>query len=195
MTTGQRLARLARVPETLAYLRFCRLARLIQAGGIWSILSAILPASSFARYTISPIPVISWLLSYAQIPSQFASMLSPFQDNPVLILLLLSGITFITGMFMEEVSALILVTPILVPVATMAGIDPVHLGIVITLNITIALITPPMGACVFVAAAVSDLEIIEMFKSIWPFVLLAIGVLLLLILFPQITLFLPNLVG
>jgi tripartite ATP-independent transporter DctM subunit len=139
--------------------------------------------------------IISWLLSYAQIPSQFASMLSPFQDNPVLVLLLLSAITFITGMFMEEVSALILLTPIFVPVATMAGIDPVHLGIVITLNITIALITPPMGACVFVAAAVSDLEIIEMFKSIWPFVLLAIGVLLLLILFPQITLLLPNLVG
>ena len=139
--------------------------------------------------------VISWLLSYAQVPNQFASLLAPFQDNPVLVLLMLSGITFITGMFMEEVSALILLTPIFIPVATMAGIDPVHLGIVITLNITIALITPPMGACVFVAAAVSKLEILSLFKTIWPFVLLAIFVLLLLIVFPSITLFLPGLAG
>ena len=106
-----------------------------------------------------------------------------------------SAITFITGMFMEEVSALMLLTPIFLPVATLAGIDPIHLGIVVTLNITIALITPPMVACVFVAAAVSELEIIELFKTIWPFVLLAIGVLIMLIIFPQITLLLPHLVA
>lgn len=139
--------------------------------------------------------VISWLLSYAQVPNQFASLLAPFQDSPIIVLLMLSAITFITGMFMEEVSALILLTPIFLPVATLAGIDPVHLGIVVTLNITIALITPPMGACVFVAAAVSNLEIVELFKTIWPFVLLAISVLILLILFPQITLLLPGLLG
>ncbi len=139
--------------------------------------------------------VISWLLAYAQVPNEFVSMLTPYQDSPILVLLMLSAITFITGMFMEEVSALILLTPIFIPVATLAGIDPVHLGIVITLNITIALITPPMGACVFVAAAVSNLDIMSLFKTIWPFVLVAISVLILLILFPQITLLLPNLVG
>ncbi|MGQ4877837.1 TRAP transporter large permease [Billgrantia sp. LNSP4103-1] len=138
---------------------------------------------------------ISWLLSYAQVPAQFVSLLSPYSDNAVLILLLLSAITFVTGMFMEEVSALMLLTPIFAPVAMMAGIDPVHLGIVITLNITIALITPPMGACVFVAAAVSRIEIVALFRTIWPFVLTAIGVLLLLILFPQLTLWLPAAIG
>lgn len=155
--------------------------------------TAILTGTIFIIMAASS--VISWLLSYAQVPNQFASMLTPFQDNPMLVLFMLSAITFITGMFMEEVSALILLTPIFLPVATLAGIDPVHLGIVITLNITIALITPPMGACVFVAAAVSNLNIISLFKTIWPFVLLAISVLVLLILFPQITLFLPNLVA
>ncbi|OBX35598.1 sialic acid TRAP transporter permease protein SiaT [Halomonas elongata] len=86
---------------------------------------------------------VSWLLSYAQVPSQFVELLTPYIEQPVLILLLLSAITFVTGMFMEEVSALMLLTPIFAPVAMMAGIDPVHLGIIITLNITIALITPP----------------------------------------------------
>jgi tripartite ATP-independent transporter DctM subunit len=167
-------------------LKFAALASAVRS-------TAILTATIFIIMAASS--VISWLLSYAQVPNQFASMLQPFQNNPVLVLFMLSAITFITGMFMEEVSALILLTPIFLPVATLAGIDPVHLGIVVTLNITIALITPPMGACVFVAAAVSNLEIIALFKTIWPFVLLAICVLILLILFPQITLLLPNLVG
>lgn len=136
--------------------------------------------------------VISWLLSYAQVPAEFARMLEPFTGNPTLILLLLSLITFITGMFMEEVSALMLLTPIFVPIALAAGIDPIHLGIVITLNITIALITPPMGACVFVAAAVSRLQITALFRTIWPFVLISMGVLVLLILFPRLVLFLPT---
>ncbi|SFH86817.1 TRAP transporter large permease [Modicisalibacter xianhensis] len=138
---------------------------------------------------------ISWLLSYAQVPAQFVEMLAPYMQNPVIILLMISAITFVTGMFMEEVSALMLLTPIFSPVAMMAGVDPVHLGIIITLNITIALITPPMGACVFVAAAVSRLEIVELFKTIWPFVLTAILVLVLLILYPPLTLWLPTLLG
>lgn len=138
---------------------------------------------------------VSWLLSYAQVPSQFVELLTPYIEQPVVILLLLSAITFITGMFMEEVSALMLLTPIFAPVAMMAGIDPVHLGIIITLNITIALITPPMGACVFVAAAVSRLEITALFRTIWPFVVTALLVLLALILFPSLTLWLPTLLG
>ncbi|RUR33160.1 TRAP transporter large permease [Vreelandella nanhaiensis] len=138
---------------------------------------------------------ISWLLSYAQVPAQFVSLLSPHIDNAIIILLLLSAITFLTGMFMEEVSALMLLTPIFAPVAMMAGIDPVHLGVIITLNITIALITPPLGACVFVAAAVSRLEIVSLFKTIWPFVLTAIAVLLLIIFFPALALWLPSIFG
>ena len=138
---------------------------------------------------------ISWLLSYAQVPAQFVSLLTPYVDNAIIILLLLSAITFLTGMFMEEVSALMLLTPIFAPVAMIAGIDPVHLGVIITLNITIALITPPLGACVFVAAAVSRLEIVSLFKTIWPFVLTAIAVLLLIIFFPALALWLPTYFG
>ena len=138
---------------------------------------------------------ISWLLSYAQVPTQFVELLTPYISDPIVILLMLSGITFVTGMFMEEVSALMLLTPIFSPVAMMAGIDPVHLGIIITLNITIALITPPMGACVYVAAAVSRLEIVSLFRTIWPFVVMAILVLLVLIVFPSLTLWLPTVLG
>ncbi|WP_010323440.1 TRAP transporter large permease [Marinobacterium stanieri] len=159
----------------------------------WKALAETTLLSSAIFLIIAASAVVSWLLAYAQVPEHFATLLQPFADNPVLILLMLSLITFGVGMLMEEVSSLMLLTPVFLPVALHAGIDPVHLGIVITMNITIALITPPMGACVFVAAAVSKLDITVMFKAIWPFVLVAIAVLLTVIFFPSLTLFIPSL--
>ncbi|WP_043531433.1 TRAP transporter large permease [Litchfieldella xinjiangensis] len=167
----------------------------LQISDIWRAIADTARLSSAIFLIMAASATISWLLSYEQVPAQFVELLSPYIDSPIVILLMLSAITFVTGMFMEEVSALMLLTPILAPVAMLAGIDPVHLGIIITLNITIALITPPMGACVFVAAAVSRLEIVELFKTIWPFVLIAVFVLILLILFPSLTLWLPTLLG
>lgn len=152
--------------------------------------TALLSGSIFVIIAASA--VVSWLLAYAQLPNQLVEYLSPFQENPTAVLLILSLITFFIGMLMEEVSALMLLTPVFFPVAIASGIDPIHLGVVITVNITIALITPPMGACVFVAAAVSKLQISEMFKSIWPFVLVAVFVQIFVICFPTLTLSLPG---
>ncbi|UBU50121.1 TRAP transporter large permease [Cobetia amphilecti] len=180
----------------VAYVLLCGLCQgPLKLVDVWGAIkdTARLTSAIFVIMAVSSI--VSWLLSYAQVPNQFVALLTPYIDSPILILLLLSAITFVTGMFMEEVSALMLLTPIFVPVAMVAGIDPVHLGVIITLNITIALITPPMGACVFVAAAVSKLEITSLFRTIWPFVLVAVAVLLMLIIFPPLTLWLPTLSG
>lgn len=152
--------------------------------------TAILTGTIFVIIAASS--VVSWLLAYAQLPSQLAVYLEPFKNNPTVVLLILSLITFFIGMLMEEVSALMLLTPVFFPVAIASGVDPVHLGVVITINITIALITPPMGACVFVAAAVSKIEITEMFKSIWPFVMVAVFAQIFVICFPSLTLLLPS---
>lgn len=171
------------------------LSKTLNLARVWAALKETCRLTSAIFLIIAASSVVSWLLAYAQVPNQFATLLQPFIDSPVLILLMFSLITFVTGMMMEEVSALMLLTPVFLPVAMQAGVDPVHLGIVVTMNITIALITPPMGACVFVAAAVSKLELVELFKTIWPFVLVALAVLLLLIVFPQITLLLPSMVN
>lgn len=181
---------------TVAYVALVGLlGRQLSWSRFWSALVETARLTSAIFLIMAASAVISWLLSYAQVPKAFVVLFDPILEHPVLVLLLLSLITFVTGMFMEEVSALMLLTPIFMPVAMAAGVDPVHLGIVITLNITIALITPPMGACVFVAAAVSKLEITEMFKSIWPFVAVALLVLLILVLFPSLVLWLPTLLG
>lgn len=171
------------------------LSRSLDWQGIKRAVSETTRLTSAIFMIIAASAVVSWLLAFGQVPNQFSALLQPFTDNPTLILLLLSLITFFTGMLMEEVSALMLLTPVFLPVALQAGVDPIHLGIIITMNITIALITPPMGACVFVAAAVSKLDLSVMFRAIWPFVLVALCTLVLLILIPQLTLFLPNLLG
>ncbi len=137
--------------------------------------------------------VIGWLLTFARVPLQIAGFINSVVENPVGILFLLSGIIFIIGMFMEEVASLVLLTPIFAPIALGAGIDPFHFGIVMVLNITIALITPPMGACVFIASAVGKVDLGDLFKSIWPFVAVAIVVLIFIILIPPITTLLPSL--
>ncbi len=161
--------------------------------GLWVSLkeTAMLTSAIFAIIAISAI--ISWQLSYAKAPEGFMWLLQPLADNPMATLFVISGITFITGMFMEEVSALMLLTPIFLPVAHVAGIDPIHLGIVMTLNITIALITPPMGACVFVASAVGKVDIAQLFFAIWPFILVALSVLSILIAVPSLVTWLPSL--
>ncbi|GAB6137988.1 TRAP transporter large permease [Halanaerobaculum tunisiense] len=139
--------------------------------------------------------IISWLLKWEQVPQRFASFMMNVSDSSTVILLILSLIIFIIGMFMEEVAALTLLTPIFAPVAITAGINPLHFGIVMTLNITIALITPPMGACVYIAAAVGQVKLEELFKRIWPFVAVALSAVLIIILFPPLTVGLPKLLG
>lgn len=137
--------------------------------------------------------VIGWLLAYARIPTLFAEFISQTVHSPLAILFLLSGIVFFLGMFMEEIASLVLLTPIFAPLALNAGIDPFHFGIVMVLNITIALITPPMGACLFIASAVGKVDLGLLFKAIWPFVATALFALILIILFPSITTFIPSL--
>ncbi len=137
--------------------------------------------------------VIGWLLTYARIPTLFGEFISSNVESPLAILFLLSGIIFILGMFMEEIATLVVLTPIFAPLAMSVGIDPLHFGIVMVLNITIALITPPMGACVFIAAAVGKVELGLLFKKIWPFVITAVITLILIILFPPITTLVPSL--
>jgi len=178
---------------TVAYVLLWGLATgNLNLTSLWASLrdTAVLTSAVFVIIAISSI--ISWQLAYADAPEAFADLLAPFAHSPALTLVAISLVTFVTGMFMEEVSALMLLTPIFLPVAQATGIDPVHLGIVITLNITIALITPPMGACVFVASAVGKVDIARLFVAIWPFIAVALGVLLIIILVPGMTTWLPS---
>jgi len=108
-------------------------------------------------------------------------------------LIIISVIMYFLGMFMEGVALNVLTTPILAPIALNLGINPVHYGIILVLNIEIALISPPVGLNLFVLSGVTNIKPEAMYKAVWPIILILISCLVLLIKFPQLTLFLPHL--
>lgn len=141
--------------------------------------------------------VVGWYLKYVRITKLFSDFIinSGLLSTPWLLMIVLSLIIFIIGMFMEEVAVLTLLTPIFAPLALKAGINPFHFGVVMTLNVTIALITPPVGACNYIVAAIGHVPIGELFKKIWPFILVALIVQLIIITFPALTVSVPALMG
>ncbi|MBR1672705.1 MAG: TRAP transporter large permease [Fretibacterium sp.] len=141
--------------------------------------------------------VVGWYLKYERVTHLFGQHIveAGLLGHPWLLLVVLSAIVFVTGMFMEEVAVLTLLTPIFMPLAVKAGVDPFHFGVVMTLNVTIALITPPVGACNYIVAAIGRVPIGELFRKIWPFILVALTVQLIVISFPMLTTGLPRLLG
>jgi TRAP-type transport system large permease protein len=171
------------------------LTRKLTKRALWKATKEAARLTSAIFMIIGAAAIIGWLLSYARVPEQFSRLVIGTTNNPLVVMAILSAIIFVTGMFMEEVATLVLLTPIFTPLALAAGIDPLHFGIVMTLNITIALITPPMGACVYIASAVGKVDLGDLFKSIWPFVGVAVFALIIIALFPPLTTFLPSVFG
>lgn len=141
--------------------------------------------------------VVGWYLKYERVTKMFSDFIigAGLLAHPWLLLIVLSAIVFVVGMFMEEVAVLTLLTPIFAPLAIQAGVDPFHFGVVMTLNVTIALITPPVGACNYIVAAIGKIPIGELFRKIWPFILVALFVQFIVISFPALTTSIPRLIG
>ncbi|WP_243547014.1 TRAP transporter large permease [Pseudodesulfovibrio tunisiensis] len=169
--------------------------RKLNIRNIGKALSNTVRLSSVIFVVIGAATIVGWILSSEQVPQKLAPIVLQYAKTPTMVLLFMSVIIFVVGMFMEEIAALVLLTPVFAPLAVAAGIDPLHFGIVMTLNITIALITPPMGACVYIVSSIGSVPLEKMFRHIWPFVIVALGCQLLLIFFPSISLWLPRMLG
>lgn len=141
--------------------------------------------------------VVGWYMKYERVTQAFSALImnSGLMTHPFMLMLVLSAITFIIGMFMEEIAVLTLLTPVFYPLAMRAGINPFQFGVVMTLNVTIALITPPVGACNYIVAAIGHVPIGELFREIWPFIMTALAVLVIIIAFPFLTALIPSLMG
>jgi tripartite ATP-independent transporter DctM subunit len=139
--------------------------------------------------------ILSWVLAINQVPQAIAAFLLETTGDPKLILLMIIILMLIVGMFMDIAAALIILGPILHPIAVGIGMDPIHFGIVMVLSLNIALMTPPVGACLFVACSISKLKLSQLSKAIWPFIVVEVIALFLIAYIPQISLFLPRLLG
>jgi tripartite ATP-independent transporter DctM subunit len=135
----------------------------------------------------------AWLMAYLKIPAQLIEWLSTVSNDPLMILLMLNIILLLLGTFMDMGPTIIIATPIFLPVVVAYGIDPVHFGVILILNLGIGLNTPPVGAVQFVACAVGRISVWQAMRSIWPFYGAGIVVLGLVTYVPEISLWLPRL--
>jgi len=139
--------------------------------------------------------ILGWLLSVEQVPQKVASLFMAVSSNKYVILLLINVFLIFVGMFMDIVSALLILGPILTPLAVNLGVHPLHFGIMMCVNLNIALMTPPLGGCLFVAMLISKLSLGEIVKALWPFIMVEFAVLFLIVYFPPITMFVPKALG
>jgi tripartite ATP-independent transporter DctM subunit len=137
--------------------------------------------------------VFAWILTANQVAAQFAEFVLSFTDSKAVVLLLIMAVVLIVGLFMETIAAISILVPVLMPVAAQFGIDPVHLGIIVILNLMLGLLTPPVGMVLFVLSRVSKVPFEQCVRATLPFLIPLIGVLLLLTFVPSLVLWLPEL--
>lgn len=128
------------------------------------------------------------LLTIEQIPNQVAQAMLSISENPIVIILLITVLLLIVGCFMDTLAAIIILTPILLPIAIDIGYDPIHFGIIMVLNLAIGFITPPLGVNLFVGSGISGLSIEALSKAIIPFFFVMLFTLFIVIFLPQISL-------
>ncbi len=133
------------------------------------------------------------IITIEQIPAMVTQMMMTVSESPVVILLLINLLLLIVGCFMDTTPAILVLAPILLPVAVAIGLDPIHFGIIMVCNLAIGFITPPLGINLFVASRISDSPMETILKGIVPFILVMLTCLMLISFIPDIVLFLPNL--
>jgi len=134
-----------------------------------------------------------WLLAVLKVPTTMIEVMKGVSDNPIVILLLINLLLLFLGTFMDMSPLIVITTPIFLPVATAFGVDPVHFGVIMVLNLGIGLCTPPVGAVLFVGCAVGRIGVGEVLKTIWPFYGAAFVTLMLVTYIPALSLWLPSL--
>lgn len=136
-----------------------------------------------------------WLLALNEAPAQLADLMRMVSDNPIIMLLMINVILLVLGIFMDMAPLIVITTPIFLPIAMEAGMDPVQFGMVMMLNLGIGLITPPVGSVLFVGCAVGKIRMEDAVKTMWPFYLVLLFSLMLITYVPSFSLALLNLMG
>ncbi|XEC94434.1 TRAP transporter large permease [Paenibacillus tarimensis] len=146
-------------------------------------------------FLIAASSAFAWVLTYLKIPMMLTDLLLGISSNPLIILLIINVLLLVLGAPLDMAPLILIMTPILFPVVTALGVDPVHFGIIMILNLGIGLITPPVGTVLFVGCAIGKVSIEQGARALIPFFIVMVAVLLLITYIPGIAMWLPNLVG
>jgi len=151
--------------------------------------------TALIMFIIASAKAFGWLLTYMEAPAMLMTAFGSISDQAWVFLLVMNVVIIFLGCFMEGGSLMIILTPLLLPVLAAYQIDLIHFGVVFQLNIMIGLLTPPIGMLLYVITGVSGVEMGEILRDLWPFLVAIVLVLLLITYIPAITLFLPNLLA
>jgi tripartite ATP-independent transporter DctM subunit len=157
--------------------------------------TAAVRTTAMVMIIIGTAAAFGWLLAILQVPAQLADLLLRITENPLLLLLMINLVLLILGTFMDMAPLIIITTPIFLPMATEFGMDPVHFGIMLILNLGVGLVTPPVGSVLFVGCAIGGISIEQTVRTIWPFYLALLVALGLVAYIPAISLWIPGLVN
>ncbi|MEC0276466.1 MULTISPECIES: TRAP transporter large permease subunit [Peribacillus] len=144
--------------------------------------------TSVVMFLVAAALVSSWLITVADLPAQVIGLLEPFMDHPFLLLIMINLLVIVVGTAMDMTPTILILTPVLMPLVVAAGIDPVYFGVLFILNNAIGLLTPPVGTVLNVMCGISKISMEDIMKGIWPFLLVEVIILILLILFPSLVL-------
>lgn len=153
---------------------------------LYHVLIASAKTTSVVMFVAAAAMVSAWLITVANVPAEIAGYMGSLVESPLILMMVIMIFLLLIGLVMDLTPAILIFTPVLLPLVKMAGIDPVYFGIVMVINLCIGLITPPVGTVLYVGCGISKISLVELTKGIWPFLVVHVIVLLLLILFPEI---------
>ncbi len=139
--------------------------------------------------------IFGWILSTEQVPMMLSNGLMSITNSKYLILTIIMVFLLVWGMLMDSLPAILILSPILFPIATKIGLDPIHFGVLLGFNLIVGLITPPYGAALFTGTIISGLPMEKLTRALLPFILASIAILFLVVYVPGIVMFIPHLVG
>ncbi len=145
-------------------------------------------------FIVAGASIFAWILTSTRTAEQFASLILQISENPIIVLLLINIILIIVGCFLETVAAITILVPVLLPIAVFVGVDPVHFGVIMVLNLMIGLLTPPVGMVLYVLARVAKIPFERALSGTLPFLVPLVIVLLLVTYVPALSMWLPSLV-
>ncbi|MBS7525277.1 TRAP transporter large permease [Fusibacter paucivorans] len=167
--------------------------RELSVADVWQALVDAAKSTGQVLVVVAFASLFTWVITVNNIPQQVGAFLSDNIGNKILLLLVINIILLIAGTFIDTTSAIVIFTPLFLPLASSFGIDLVHFGIIMAVNLTIGMCTPPLGVCLFVSGSIAKISLKDQFSDLLPMLFVLLLVLMLITYIPQIVLFLPGL--
>lgn len=139
--------------------------------------------------------IFGWMIAFEQIPQLLADLILNITESPWVFLLLVNVLLLIVGMLLDGIAALVILVPVFMPLVQALQIDPVHFGVIICINLTLGLLTPPVGTGLFIVSSMAEVKFETLVKAVFPFIIVSIVVLMIITYIPQLVLFIPDALG